>query len=568
MVNAFSNFFSTVLNNISFCSLLDSSAYVTRHFRTAVELNCKIASTSVFSFTDFTELSISKKLESLDPCSSPGIVGIDTRVLKHCHSELAPILTRLFNECLRSSSVPEDWKVAFITPILKAKAPKSALTSYRPISILPPIAKVFEGLLARQISAHFENNNLLSDNQFGFRHNRSCELALNSMCEYWKHHLNEGHRTIAVLLDLSKAFDTINHDLLVEKLRLYKFDQAAITIINSYLQQRYNVVKQGDLKSKMELLRTGVPQGSILGPLLFIIFINDINYLNISSKLFIYADDTTVTYACESLVNLVSTITTDLATISSWLHHNHLILNVAKTQSVDFAISNRGRKREQAPPLVVNGQVVNYVDKFTLLGVSFDKFLKFDDHTINICKKINIKIFILSRCAHLFHLNFKTVLFKLFIQSHFDYCSTVYSHLSVISTSRINRCFSRALRKLLNINIKNMDIDQQLATLSPFNILPLALRRFNRFITFLYSICKYNNTSFLFLNIFKNRNLKDNLITPKCHTDLLKYSFTSISIKILNLFLLANLFRPKNDFLSFIKTNSLKLFLKSTDFFS
>jgi hypothetical protein len=113
-----------------------------------------------------------------------------------------------------------------------------------------------------------------------------------------------------------------------------------------------------------------------------------------------------------------------------------------------------------------------------------------------------------------------------------------------------------------------MNLDQQLSTLSPFNILPLALRRFNRFITFLYSICKYNNKSALFQNIFKNRNLKDNLITPKCHTDLLKYSFTSISIKILNSFLLENLYRPKKNFLSFVKANSLKLFIKSSDFFS
>ena len=191
-----------------------------------------------------------------------------------------------------------------------------------------------------------------------------------------------------------------------------------------------------------------------------------------------------------------------------------------------------------------------------------------DVHTINLCKKINVKLFILSRCAHLFNLNFKTVLFKLFIQSHFDYCSTVFSHLSTASTTRINRCFSRAIHKLLKINIKGLNVDNQLSALSTFNILPLQLRRFLRFNMFLFSLCKLNNTSVLFNNIFINRNIKDNLILPKCHSDLLKFSFTTISIKLLNLFVLQNLYRSKDNFFAFLKSKINIFFGKSSDFFS
>ena len=241
---------------------------------------------------------------------------------------------------------------------------------------------------------------------------------------------------------------------------------------------------------------------------------------------------------------------------------------MAKTQAIDFATSNRGRKPEAAAPILLDGHQINYVDTVTLLGISFDRYLKFDVHTINLCKKINVKLFILSRCAHLFNLNFKTVLFKLFIQSHFDYCSTVFSHLSTASTTRINRCFSRAIHKLLKINIKGLNVDNQLSALSTFNILPLQLRRFLRFNMFLFSLCKLNNTSVLFNNIFINRNIKDNLILPKCHYDLLKFSFTTILIKLLNLFVLQNLYRSKDNFLAFLKSKINIFFGKSSDFFS
>lgn len=182
---------------------------------------------------------------------------------------------------------------------------------------------------------------------------------MNTMFEHWKQSLDKGNRTIAIFLDLSKAFDTINHELLVEKLhRYYNFDSSSRALIECYLKERFCLVKQGELKSVMESLRTGVPQGSILGPLLFIIFVNDLNYLNVSSKLYQYADDTTITFASHSLSSLVNTLTTDLAQVAKWLYHNHLLLNINKTQAIDFSISNRGT-RVPAPQIEYDGTTIS-----------------------------------------------------------------------------------------------------------------------------------------------------------------------------------------------------------------
>ena len=341
------------------------------------------------------------------------------------------------------------------------------------------------------------------------------------------------------------------------------FDSSSRALIECYLKERFCLVKQGDLKSEMELLRTGVPQGSILGPLLFIIFVNDLNYLNVSSKLFQYADDTTITFASKSLSILTNTLNTDLAKVAEWLYHNHLLLNVSKTQAMDLANSSQGRKPVPAPQIEYDGKKISYVNQVTLLGVTFNRFLNFENHTVNLCKKVNIKIFILLRCAHLFHFNFLIILFKLFIQPHFDYCSTVYSYHSKFSTDLIDRCFRRALHRLLKINIKDMSVEAQLSTLRKYDILPLSLRLLIRFNTFLFSICKNNNTA-ICSHIFGYKNAKENLILPKMQ----KHSFTTVSIKILNLYLLNNLFLSKETFIFFIKKEILDLYNKTIEFFS
>ena len=208
--------------------------------------------------------------------------------------------------------MPDEWKISHITPIFKGKGNKSSLENYRPISIISPISKVFESILGAKMRAYFESNNILHQDQNGFREGRSCHLALNTIVDFAKRNLDKKNHVVAVFLDLSKAFDTIDHDLLLNKLNKYGFSDNAYNLIKDYLSNRKSIVKFNGSKSKHELLKSGVPQGSILGPLLFIIFINDLCHIKTQSLKCLFADDTTLLNAGKNVSDITSELESDL----------------------------------------------------------------------------------------------------------------------------------------------------------------------------------------------------------------------------------------------------------------
>ena len=249
--------------------------------------------------------------------SGAGITGIPTKVFKFSSQKLIPLLTKLFNLCITSNDLPSEWKSAVVTPLYKNKGASTDLNSYRGISVLPPIAKLFEKILATQIIIYINLHQILFKGQHGFRNAHSCETALHELLS----DINEirDKRQIALLLfiDFRKAFDLVDANKLLLKLFHLGFDNNAIELIANYFKDRSQVVKLNNKLSSTLPIKLGVPQGSILGPLFFLLFINDLPFLiDLTCKLF--ADDTTLYCYGQNPSVLISNFKKKIEVLIEW----------------------------------------------------------------------------------------------------------------------------------------------------------------------------------------------------------------------------------------------------------
>ena len=239
-----------------------------------------------------TEQGVKKLLRDLNPHKACGPDGITSRVLKELAEELAPGLTTLFQSSLASGIVPEEWRHALVTPIYK-KGEHYNPANYRPVSLTCIVCKLLEHIVVSSVMQHFEKNNILTDNQHGFRKARSCETQLLEFTEELMTNVEGGKQTDVLIMDFAKAFDRVNHSLLLHKLHRYGIQGASLAWIAAFLKNRTQAVVVNGACSSNIPVKSGVPQGSVLGPCLFLAYINDLpDKLSAMSRLF--ADDTAV----------------------------------------------------------------------------------------------------------------------------------------------------------------------------------------------------------------------------------------------------------------------------------
>ena len=328
-----------------------------------------------FNFQPVNEQSIIKIIDRLKLKTSCGHDGISTKLLKSIKHEVSPAITIIMNQSINTGIFPDKLKFAKVIPIFK-KGDKSLFENYRPISILPAVSKNFERVIFDQLYAYFVTNELFCNSQYGFKKKHSTERAALELIDKIILDRDKGKIPINIYLDLSKAFDTLDHSILLHKLNHYGINGAALQLLKCYLNNRKQYVQIGSSRSKYTPIELGVPQGSILGPLLFIIYINDITSSSDLFKFTMYADDTTLFTTLKSTRmddprNLL--INDELSKISNWLLANKLSLNVKKTKFIVFRMP---QKKIEIPVLKIAGAEIECVDHFNLLGITIDSYLK------------------------------------------------------------------------------------------------------------------------------------------------------------------------------------------------
>jgi len=533
LTSLFTEYFTTTITSLIILPIDNCIRYINIHFL------YKVFHYKCFDFYFIHDFKVVEYLKKLKTKSSPGIIGIPTIIFSTCSEELSKPLASLFNLCIAKGEIPDSWKTSVVTPIYKKKGSKSDLSSYRPIAVSPPISKVFENILAGKIYYHFESNKMFSDSQYGFRKERSCEHALNDILENIRQGLDDDKISMAVLIDFRKAFDTVDHKLLIEKLRMYFFSPSAIKLMSNYLENRTFITKIGKSSSKPAPLNIGVPQGSVLGPLLFNIFINDMNFLDFKSKATLFADDTTLHIVGDSIENVCKDLQSDLILLLTWLHHNRLFINWDKTIAILFR--KKTSKFKDVPKITVENNNIQFVEKSKLLGVTIDSNLDFHEHVSNTCKKANSKIFTIKRSLHLLPHNFRPTAFKLFIMPHFDYCSTLYFITNKLNESKLIKCYNKAIKVILNLNINEhiYNIEAQYNLLKLFNIYPLTIRKFIHLSNFIFNLFKNNNCTSLISYFNQNTTiqLREKFHHTPFNSNYQKYSFTSLGTNLLNKFI-------------------------------
>ena len=331
IANAFNSYFAA--NGRYITAALDSDHIKDRTYSTYLNTPHR----SEWQFKCVSDQEIIIAIDNLENKSSTGCDGISNKLLKFIKDVVTKPLTLIINQMIVTGIYPKAFKTSKVRPLLK-KGDNTLLSNYRPISLLPTISKIFERISYNQLSNYFNDSNLLAEQQYGFRPRHSTELAAVKLVDFISHEMESGHTPTNIYVDLSKAFDTINYDILLDKLSYYGISGRALKLLKSYLLDRKQYVVYNNCNSNVVDVTTGVPQGSILGTLLFSIFINDLIHVTEKSKCIMYADDTTIYFNLEDFdpATIERDINSELEKINVWLKLNKLSLNVKKTKSVIF----------------------------------------------------------------------------------------------------------------------------------------------------------------------------------------------------------------------------------------
>ena len=339
---------------------------------------------------------ISKIINGLGSRKGAGHDGIKSDIIKHVAKEIANPLSIIFNMSLSTGIVPDDMKIAKVVPIYKKDNPE--VFGNRPVSVLPCLSTILQRIVYNRAYDFLSKTNVLYNKQYGFRTNHSTSMAVLDFVNMISKAIDEDMYTIGIFMDLSKAFDTIDHDILLHKLYHYGFRGISNDWFKNYLSNRKQFVQYNSAKSQTESVSCGVPQGSILGPLLFILYMNDICYTSKILKMILFADDTTVFHSDKNISRLCAIMNDELKEVSNWFKANKLSLNAKKTNLMYLGTrKHTSRVNDDINCIYLDECKLNRVHDAKFLGITIDENLTWKKQVDNVYRTCSRNIGVLNK---------------------------------------------------------------------------------------------------------------------------------------------------------------------------
>ena len=364
-------------------------------------------------------------------------------MVKSVISFISHPLAYIFNLSLRTGSVPLNLKVAKVIPVFKAGDPQD-IHNYRPTSVLPCFSKILERLVYNRLSKFLSCFNILFDQQFGFRAQHSTDTALIHLTDLISKSLCDKLSTTGIFIDLSKAFDTIDHNILLSKLEFYGVRGCALEWFKDYLANRQQFTVINKVDSTRRTITHGVPQGSILGPLLFLLYVNDLHNSSSLLSFLLFADDTTIIYSNPSYDSFIRTLNIELIKVSSWFKSNKLSLNASKTKCMFFSKSNKSSVSPSA--ISIDGVPIINVHSTKFLGVILNDRLDWSDHISSVSKTISRNTGVLSKLRTFLPPPTLFILYNTLILPYLSYCNIVWARSSNNQLHSLKTIQKRAIR--------------------------------------------------------------------------------------------------------------------------
>ena len=396
--------------------------------------------TATLSSVDVHEIDILNYLKELNTNSSPGPDNLSPGLLKNIRFAISKPLSIIFSASLASSALPAAWLCSNVTPVYKNKGSPNVVCNYRPISLTCISLKCLESIICTAICDHLSVNGLTNPYQYGFVKGLSTEVQLLTVLDKWTEYLDRGLCFDVVYVDFSRAFELMGHDQILYRLYQLGISGQILSWLHTYLTNRNQRVKVDGKYSSIAKVNCGVPQGSLLGPLLFLIYVSEIPDLFAGAiSVFQYADDTKLFHVIKNL-NDCYRLQDSLTLLYDWCNEWGLKFNVCKTRVLHMGNNNLNFA------YTVGGERLKVVSEIQDLGIYFSQNLKFATHIKHICKTANYRLYLLRKCFKCSNLDFRIKMYTTYIRPVLEGCSTVWSPYLLKDINDIESVQKRFLR--------------------------------------------------------------------------------------------------------------------------